>query len=191
MNEHVCPPKKINTFMALVETLIDHNDCHNVQFSNEKLQQAVSTAMEKTEEEERDAKRNSNNVAMDTFIQYPVMTNTQRNIANVPNERRISSDILTETIKLFKGLTLQSKINNSAYYNSEEDDTESDPNSDPKVDTHTSDGNKRKVTDTDTTNGNYPHKLLINRLTPEIIPVVIPPIDRQVEGICMRVVRFS
>ena len=39
-----------------------------------------------------------------------------------------------------------------------------------------SDGNKRKVTDTDTTNVNYPHKLFINQIILEIIPVVIPPI---------------
>ena len=148
------PKEKYYTNM--LETLIDHNDCHNVQFSNEKLQQAVSTAMEKTEEEERDAKRNSNNVTMDTFIQYPVMTNTQRKIANVPNERRISSDILEETIKEFKGLTLQSTIKDSAYYHSEKNVAESEPKRNHVVDTHTSDRKKIKVTDTDTTNGN-PH----------------------------------
>ena len=74
--------------------------------------------MAETEEEERDAKRNSNNVTMDTFIQSPVMTNMLINIPNVPIERRTSSDILEETIKGLKGLTLQSTINDSAYYNS-------------------------------------------------------------------------
>ena len=74
-------------------------------------------------------------------------------------------------------MTLQSKINSSAYYHSDEDDAESDPNSDLKVATHTSDGKKIKVTDTDTTNGNYPHKSLINQIIPEIIPAVIPPIE--------------
>ena len=77
------------------------------------------------------------------------------------NERRISSDILAETIKLFNGLTIQSTINNSEYYDSEEDDAEIDPSSDPKVNAHN-------------TNGNSQHKLLINRLIPEIIPVAIP-----------------
>ena len=71
---------------------------------------------------------------------------------------------------------LDSTINNSAYYYSEEYDAESDPTSDPQVATHTSDGKKLKVTDTDTTNWNAPHKLLINQLIPEIIPVAIPPI---------------
>ena len=64
-------------------------------------------------------------------------------------------EILAETLK---GLTLHSKINNSAYYDSDEDDVESDPKSDPLVATHTSDGKKRKVTDTDTTNRNSAHK---------------------------------
>ena len=65
------------------------------------------------------------------------MTNTQGEIVNVKNERRISSYILVETIKRFNGLTIQSTINDYAYYNSEEDDTESDTNRDPKVANHT------------------------------------------------------
>ena len=55
--------------------------------------------MEETEDEEYDAKRNAYNVTMDTFSQSPVTTNTQGNIANVPNERQIYSEILAETIK--------------------------------------------------------------------------------------------
>ena len=47
-------------------------------------------------------------------------------------------------IKVFNGLTIQSIINGYAYYNSEEDDTESDPNRNPKVATHTSEVKKRK-----------------------------------------------
>ena len=46
------------------------------------------------------------------------------------------------------------------------------------VATHTSDGKKRKVTDTDTTNLKSPHKLLINRIIPDIIPVVILPVHQ-------------
>ena len=75
--------------------------------------------MSKTEEEERYAKCNSNNVTMDTFIQYPVTTNTPRNKLNVPNERRVSLDILVRTIKGFKGLMLEPTINDSAYYHSD------------------------------------------------------------------------
>ena len=105
---------------------------------------------------------------MDTFFhQSPVTTNTQEEIANLTNERQISSYILTETIKGFNGLMIKSTIDDSIYDDSEEDDAESDPKSDPKsdplVDTHTSDGNEGKNTDNDTTEGNYPHKLLMNR----------------------------
>ena len=109
-------------YTKLLETEIDYNNNHNAQFSNEKLQQAISTFMAETEEEELDAKRNSNNVTINTFCQSPVMTNTQGKIANVPNERQIYSGIQAETLKGFNGLTLQSTINNSAYYHSEEDD---------------------------------------------------------------------
>ena len=102
---------------------------------------------------------------MDTFSQSPLTTNTQGKIANVPNKRRISLDILAERIKGFKGLTLQSTINDSTNYRSEEDDAESDPNRNQKVATNTSDGNKIKLTDTDTTNGNPPPKI-IHQLDP-------------------------
>ena len=125
--------------------------------------------MAETEEEEHNIISDANNVTMDAFYQSPVKTNTQGKIANVPNERQISSDILAETIKGFNGFTLQSTINNSAYYYSEENDAEIDPKSDQLVATHTSDGMKIKVTDTDTTNRNPPQKLLINWLIPEII----------------------
>ena len=87
----------------------------------------------------------ANNVTTDTFYQSPVTTNTQINNA--------------ETLK---GLTLHSTINDSAYYNLDEDDAESDPKSDPLVDNHTSDGKKRKLPNSDTINRNSPRKLLIN-----------------------------
>ena len=81
-------------------------------------------------------------------------------------------------VKVFKGLTIESTINASACYNPDEDDAESDPNSNPKLATHTGGGNKIKFTDTDTTNGIYPHKLLINRLISEMIPFIIFPINQ-------------
>ena len=56
---------------------------------------------------------------MDTFIQSPVTNNTPRKKTNVPNKSRISLDSLAETIKVFNRLTLQLKINDSEYYNSE------------------------------------------------------------------------
>ena len=68
-------------------------------------------------------------------------------------------DMLAETINVFNKLMIQSTINNS-----EEDDAESDPNIDPKVATYN-------------TNGNYPHKLILNWIIPKIIPGAIVPID--------------
>ena len=58
-------------------------------------------------------------------------------------------DALAETLK---GLIIDSTINDSTYYKLDENYAEGDPKSDPKVDTHTSDG--KKVTGTGTTNGN-------------------------------------
>ena len=46
------------------------------------------------------------------------------------------------------------------------------------VDTQTSDGKKEKITDTDTTKENSPHKLLTNREITAIIQYVIPPINQ-------------
>ena len=59
-------------------------------------------------------------------------------------------------------MAIQSTINDS-----EEDDTESDPNRNPKVATYT-------------TKVNSPQKLLINRLIPNIIPGAICPIAQKI-----------
>ena len=55
-----------------------------------------------------------------------------------------------------------------------------DPKIDSLVATRTSEVNERKITDIDTTNGNSPHKLILNRLIPKIIPGVISPIDQTI-----------
>ena len=167
----------------MLETLVDYNDRNNSPLSNEKIQQAVSRVMAETEEEERDAERDFNNVTIDTFFnQYPVTNNTQGDIAtvtsvhftistsqgeitNVTSERQISSEIMAETINGFNELKIQSTINDSAYDDSEEDDAESDPNSDPKVATYT-------------TNRKSPQKLFTNREIPAIIQGVIPPVNQ-------------
>ena len=124
--------------------------------------------------EREDEERNSNNVITDTFIQPHFTTNAPREETDVANEMQISSDILTETIKLFIRLTLQSTINDSVDVHSKKNDQKSNP----LVSTHTSDRNKRKMTDTDTNKGNSPHKLLTNREIPEIIQGVIPPVNQ-------------
>ena len=54
----------------MLETLIDHNDCHNAPFSSEKLWQAVIRVMSETEEAEYDSKHNANKVTMDTFFNH-------------------------------------------------------------------------------------------------------------------------
>ena len=111
-------------YTMMLETLVYYNDRNNAPLSNDKLRRSVSKVLIETEEEERDAKRNANNVAMDTFFtQSHGTTNTQREIANITNERRISSNILLEKIKGFNELTIQSTINDSVYYDSEEDIT--------------------------------------------------------------------
>ena len=81
---------------------------------------------------------------MDTYCQFPVTTNTQGDNANAifTSKRRNTLDMLVETLKL---LTVDSTINDSAYYNSEEDDVEIDPKIDPLVATRTSDGKKNSL----------------------------------------------
>ena len=96
--------------------------------------------MAETEEEEHDTELNANNMTMDNFFnQLPVTNNTQveitnvtsvhftispsqGEIANVTSERKISSDSQAETMNKFNELTIQSTINNSEYYDSEEDE---------------------------------------------------------------------
>ena len=167
-------------YTKMLETLIDHNDRHNAPLSSEKLQQAVSKVMAETEEEECEAERNANNVTMDTFLQSPVTIYTQRKYANGTNERRIASYNMKETIKEFHGLTIQSTISDSAYYDSEEHAALSNPKIDSSVATNTSDRNERKITETDTTNRNYSQKLILNRLIPNIIPGATRTIDQTI-----------
>ena len=85
----------------------------------------------------------ANIVTMDNFCQSPVTTNTQGENANVvfTSERRNISDVLAETLK---GLTLDSTINDSSYYDSDKSDAEDYPKSNRLVATHTSDGKNEK-----------------------------------------------
>ena len=57
---------------------------------------------------------------MDTSFQSPVDVNAQKKDANMSLGRQIYSGILSETIKNFKGCTIQSTINDSVYYESDE-----------------------------------------------------------------------
>ena len=115
----------------------------------------------------------SHNVTADTFCQAPVTPNTQGENANeiLTSERLNNLDALAETLK---GLI----INEAVYYNSEKNDAEGDPTSNPKVANHTSDGKKIKVTDT--INGNLQQKSLISRTLPIITTTIDPQIPDRV-----------
>ena len=105
------------------------------------------------------------------------MTNIPREKIDVPNKRQISSDSMTEKLKGFTRLTLQSTIRVSVDSHSEKSDAESDPKSNQAVDNHTRDRKKRKFPATDTTKVNSPHKLLTNQNIPAIIPFIIPLVN--------------
>ena len=156
-------------YTKMLETLVDCNEHNNTPFSNQKIQEAISKVMAETEAEKRNIISDTHNVDMDTFSPYPVMTNTQGENANtiLTSDRLNNSDMLEEILKVLT-------INDAGYYNSDKNDSEGDPTSDPKVATHTSDGKKRKVTDT--SNRNLRQKLLINRT----LPIITTPIDPQI-----------
>ena len=94
----------------MLDTLIDHNDFQNTPFFSEKLRQAVRRVMAETEDVERDAEHNKNNVTMDTFFNHSIISPSQGEIenlksvhsaispsqedANVTNEREIALGIL-------------------------------------------------------------------------------------------------
>ena len=77
----------------------------------------------------------------------PVTPNTQGKNGNsiFTSERLNNLDALAETLKLLT-------INDAGYYESEENYVKFNPAISPNVDTHTTDGKKRKVTNT--SNGN-------------------------------------
>ena len=160
--------------------------------SSKKLQESVSRVME---EEEKYVESNVNNNTMDTLFQSPATIFIKRKDSNVTCERQIVSGIIAETMKEFKGFTIQSTIGNSAHSNSKElvdaiinseEPVDAISNSeelfdavsnfarDPKVDNHISEGNSA----TDTTNITSTQKLLAKREVPAIIQGVIPPVHQ-------------
>ena len=56
---------------------------------------------------------------MDNLFQSPIAINAQKKDTHVLYERRLSSGILAETIKEFKGCTIQSTISDSAQNDSD------------------------------------------------------------------------
>ena len=95
------------------------NDCNEHQGERLSIGKLRDTVIRVMEEEEEDAQNNVNNVTTDTSFQSPVAMNVQNKDANMSYERQLASGILAETIKNFKGCTIQSKINGSVYYESD------------------------------------------------------------------------
>ena len=79
-------------------------------------------------------------MTMDTFCESPVPIKTQGDNANaiLTSDRRDVSDALAESLEVLK---IDSTINDSAYYNSNQNDAKSDP----LLATHTSDRKKKKL----------------------------------------------
>ena len=55
--------------------------------------------MEGTEEEEKDAKHNVNDVTIDTLFLSTVNMNAQKKHENAKNERRVAENVHAETMK--------------------------------------------------------------------------------------------
>ena len=107
---------------------------------------------------------------MDNFCRSPVTPNTQGENENIilTSEKRNNLDALAETLKELQSMTLY--IINQTQKNL--NDAKDDPARNPRVATCTSDGTKRKVTDT--SNRDLQQELLINRILPIITTMIDP-----------------
>ena len=65
-------------YMNMLYSLLNQNDRHGTPLWSKKLQEAVSRVMAETNEEEKDAKRNVNNVTMDHLFQSTPIISTQK-----------------------------------------------------------------------------------------------------------------
>ena len=72
------------------------------------------------EEEEEEIENNINKITIYTSFQSPVALNSQNKYATMSLERQLASGILAETIQNFRVCTIQSTINNSICYDSDE-----------------------------------------------------------------------
>ena len=138
MNERAWPPKKNNNIwicwkLRLKLMILQKYHIQRINF----YKQSILSWQKRKKEE-----HNANNMTTDTFIQTPVTTNAPREKTDVAYERRTSSDSLTEMLKVFNRLTIQSKIYNSTDYHSNKNVAESDPKSYQLVVTYNSDEKK-------------------------------------------------
>ena len=139
--------------------------------SNEKIQQEIFKFIAEEELDARNITSYAHSVTMNNFCLTPITPNTQGDNKNaiLTSERLNNSNAQEE---MLKGL----KINDIGYYESDENDARVDPARDQKVPTHTSDGKKRKVTDT--SNGSLQQKLSSNRT----LPIITTTIDPHIPG---------
>ena len=150
----------------LYGTIKDCNDRNSAPFSNENIWYEISGVIVEEEAE-------AHNVTAETFCKMPVTPNTQGENKNaiLTSERLNNLDALAYTLKLLT-------INNAEYYESDKICAKGDLASYPKVDTHTSDWKKRKVTDT--SNKNLQQKLLSNWTLPIITTTIEPWISDRI-----------
>ena len=127
-------------YSKMLETLVDYNYHNNAPLSNKKILQAISKVIAEEEADELNITLDAHNITMDTFWQSTITTITQGENANevLTSERINNSDALVKTLKMLT-------INDTGYYNSEKNDAEGDPESNPKVATHTSYRKKIKL----------------------------------------------
>ena len=77
--------QKEEYYTDLLGDIIEHNDRSKTPLSKEKLWQAINTIVVETEDEEWEAKLNTNNMTTDTFIHPPVTANTPREKKDIAN----------------------------------------------------------------------------------------------------------
>ena len=161
------------------------------------------------QEEEEEIESHINNIIMNTSFQSPITISAQKKDAHMSLERRLASGVLAEMIKIFKECTIQSTINDSGYYESDEqvdeiNDSEKQVDarnwlrmdSAKQVDTISdaeklvdagSDPKSNPIRNqkeaTHTTNGNFTQKKLINPTIPVVVGLINPLVAANLVGL--------
>ena len=160
----VTPKDKHNTELSV--TITNSNDHNGESLSNDKIRDAIIRFIVEEGVE-------AHNATMDTFFHPPITSNTQGENANaiLTSEILNNSGALVETLKILT-------VKDAGYYDSDQNDKDGDPVSNPKVGNHTSDINKIKVTVT--SSRHLQQKLLINRTLPITTMTIDPRIPDRV-----------
>ena len=117
----------------------------------------------------------ANNITVDTF-NHTSNTLRQNTNAIFTSGKLDKLDGLADALKYLT-------INKAKYYESDRataSDTQSDPTSNPKTVTHTSNGNEKV---TDSSNGNFEDRLLSNWTLPVVVLMINPSIDHMIAPI--------